>query len=84
MPKLPVSRRPLLSATMPTLSRTRGRMSVATKPSARTISTTDQLPEMLALTWLTRGSRARAAASIVSSSFTFSANGTASSGEASV
>ena len=44
MPKLPVSRRPSCSATIETLRRTKGRTSVATKPSARTISITFQLP----------------------------------------
>ena len=55
-------------------------MSVATKPSARTISTTDQLPDSATLTCATRGSRARAAASIAWHSSTFLAKGIADSG----
>ena len=51
-------------ATIDTLSRTSGRTSVATKPSARTISTTLHDPDSITLTCATRGSRARAAASI--------------------
>jgi hypothetical protein len=43
-----------------------------------------QLPDRLALTCATRGSLARATASIFSSSATFSAKGTRSSGLASV
>ena len=46
--------------------------------------TTDQLPDSVTLTCATRGSRARAAALIVSSSVTLSAKDTRSSGEASV
>ena len=48
------------------------------------ISTTDQLPARLTDTCATRGSRARAAASIAAHSVTFSAKGTISSGLASV
>ena len=45
---------------------------------------TDQLPARLTETWATRGSRARAAASIAAHRVTFSAKGTSSSGLASV
>ena len=58
-------------------------MSVARKPSARTISTTDQLPARLTDTCAMRGSRARAAASISWHSATFFAKGIRSSGFAS-
>ena len=44
MPWKPVSRRSPDLATIETLSRTSGRTSLATKPSARTISITLQLP----------------------------------------
>src|SRR3546814_3773319 len=57
---LPIySRRPFSSTTIETLRRTSGRMSVARKPSARTISTTDQLPASATDTCTMRGSRAR-------------------------
>ena len=63
---------PSCSATIWTLSRTSGRTSCATKPSARTMSITLQLAASETATWATRGSRARAAASICWHSATLS------------
>gem|GEM_PF-6974339 len=59
-------------------------MSCATKPSGRTISTTLHEPPSMTDTCATRGSRARAAASIAWQSATFLANGIALNGSASV
>jgi hypothetical protein len=59
-------------------------MSWATKPSARTMSITDQLAARLTLTCSTRGSRARAAASIAWHRSTFLAKGMAHSGSSPV
>ncbi len=71
----PISRRPFCSTTIETLSRTSGRTSVATKPSGRTISTTLHVPDSPTDTCETRGSFARASASIVWQSSTFFGEG---------
>ena len=72
------------STTICTLSRTSGRTSCATKPSARTMSITLHEPASETVTCLTRGSRARAAASIAWHSSTLRAKGTRLSGSESV
>ena len=64
--------------------RTNGRMSWATKPSGRTMSITLHEPASITETWETRGSRARAAASICWQSATFLAKGIRLRGSASV
>ncbi len=71
-PALPVSRRPPLSAITCSESRTSGRTSGASTPSARDTSTTSYSPPRFAITCVTRGSSARHIFSSFSRSLTFS------------
>jgi hypothetical protein len=63
---------PSFSTVTCTLTRTSGRTSRTSLPSARRISTIRRSPDIEAITWTTRGSRARAKASISCSSETLS------------
>jgi hypothetical protein len=69
-PDEPISRRPPCSAITVTLSRTSGRTSAASVPSARATSTTSYSPARPAMTCTTRGSLARARCSTCSSKAT--------------
>ena len=72
-PENPCSRRPCSSTMTVTESCTSGRTSAASTPSLRATSTTSYSAPTLAITCLTRGSRARASCSMRSSRRIFSA-----------
>ncbi len=82
-PDEPDSRRPSLSTVTCTFSRTSGRTSRSSRPSARTISTIRRSPAREAITWHTLGSRARAKASISCSRETLSEKAGEASGSSS-
>jgi len=79
-PELPASRRPFCSAITCTESRTSGRTSAASLPSARATSTTSYSPPRLAMTCVMRGSSARHFFSSFSSSATFFAESSDATG----
>src|SRR6267143_2876 len=79
-PEKPCSRRPACSAITVSDTRTRGRTSEAISPSLRATRITSYSEASVAITWRTRGSRARAIRSSRSSSCTWAAAPSAATG----